>query len=121
MSSTRGTPGAKWGRGRAYWSLRSLVAVIVELTLIFTPVQPALAAFGSGLPTVPNGNIFADSALPKVDGATGAFTQHLQLDIPPGRNGLQPDLSLDYNSQSTKDSTVGYGWSLSIPYIQRLN
>jgi hypothetical protein len=95
--------------------------LIVELNLILAPVQPAFAAFGAGLPTAPNANVFGDSALPKVDGATGAFTQHIQLDIPPGRNGLQPDLGLDYNSQSTKDSIVGYGWSLSIPFIQRLN
>jgi hypothetical protein len=57
----------------------------------------------------------------KVDGSTGAFTQQIPLDIPPGRNGLQPDVTLDYNSQRTKDSIVGYGWNLSIPYIERLN
>src|SRR5262249_7434666 len=47
--------------------------------------------------------------------------QKVPLDIPPGRNGLQPDVSLQYNSQNTSDSIVGYGWTLSIPYIQRLN
>jgi hypothetical protein len=30
-------------------------------------------------------------------------------------------VTLDYNSQRTKDSIVGYGWNLSIPYIERLN
>ena len=34
---------------------------------------------------------------------------------------MQPTLTLDYNSQRTQDSIVGYGWQLSIPYIQRLN
>jgi Salmonella virulence plasmid 65kDa B protein len=58
---------------------------------------------------------------PKVDGATGAFTQQIPLDIPPGRNGVQPDVTLDYNSQRTKDSIVGYGWALSVPYIEREN
>ena len=52
---------------------------------------------------------------------TGALVQRIPLDIPPGRNGLQPDLALQYNSQNNVDSIVGYGWSLSIPYIQRLN
>ena len=61
------------------------------------------------------------STQPKIDGASGAFTQRIPLDIPPGRNGLQPDVTLDYNSQRTQDSIVGYGWQLSIPYIQRLN
>jgi hypothetical protein len=121
MSSTRGIPGGRRGRTTLQLSIRSLVTIAVELSLLLAPAQPALAAFGSGLPTVPNGNIFADSALPKVDGATGAFTQHIQLDIPPGRNGLQPDVGLDYNSQNTTDGIVGYGWSLSIPYIKRLN
>jgi RHS repeat-associated protein len=45
----------------------------------------------------------------------------LKLDIPPGRNGLQPDLALQYNSQRAEDSIVGYGWTINIPYIQRLN
>jgi hypothetical protein len=56
-----------------------------------------------------------------VDGSSGAFTQQIQIDAPPGRNGLQPNLSLQCSSQNTSDSMVGYGWSLSIPYIQRLN
>jgi Resolvase, N terminal domain len=35
---------------------------------------------------------------------------------------MQPDVSLIYNSRNTdQDSVVGYGWSLSIPYIERLN
>jgi len=35
---------------------------------------------------------------------------------------MQPDLALIYNSQDTaNDNIVGYGWSLSIPYIQVLN
>ena len=80
-----------------------------------------MLTFGDGTPTIPNPNVFTDSALPKIDGATGAFTQSLPLDIPPGRNGLQPDVTLDYNSQRTQDSIVGYGWQLSIPYIARLN
>ena len=73
-------------------------------------------------PTVPNPSVFTDLiAQPRVDGASGAFTQKVQLDIPPGRSGLQPDISLQYNSQQTSDSIVGYGWSLPIPYVQRLN
>ncbi len=57
-----------------------------------------------------------------MDKTSGALTENIPLDIPPGRNGLQPDFSLNYNSQNLQDnSLVGYGWSLSIPYIQRLN
>jgi len=74
-------------------------------------------------PTVSNPNLFGyQSTSPRVDKASGALVDNVSLDIPPGRNGLQPDLSLNYNSQDLNDSSlVGYGWTLSIPYIQREN
>jgi hypothetical protein len=79
-------------------------------------------SFGDGSPTLANPNVFtSESTAPKADGQTGALVQTVPLDIPPGRNGLQPSLALKYNSQNTDDSIVGYGWSLTIPYIQRLN
>jgi RHS repeat-associated protein len=94
----------------------------VFVAQVLSPVSVVYAAFGDGSPTVSNPSVFtnADSKA-KVDGATGAFTQRIAIDIPPGRNGMQPDLALDYNSQNTEDSIVGYGWTLSIPYIQRVN
>ena len=98
-----------------------LFAVVLILGINLTPLSPVFATFGDGTPTIPNPNVFTESDLPKIDGATGAFTQRITLDIPPGRSGLQPDVTLDYNSQRTQDSIVGYGWQLSIPFIQRLN
>jgi len=98
---------------------------ITTCALLLGAVLPAAtvyAAFGDGTPTVANPSVFTlQDSKGKVEGATGAFTQHISIDIPPGRNGLQPDLALDYNSQNPEDGIVGYGWSLSIPYIQRLN
>jgi YD repeat-containing protein len=75
---------------------------------------------GDTAPAVPIPGLFT-SGFSHTDAFTGAFTQKIPIDIPPGRNGLQPDLSLQYNSQRTDDNIVGYGWSLSIPYIQVLN
>lgn len=59
---------------------------------------------------------------PQVDNTTGALKYSYPITVPPGRNGLTPSLSLQYNSQNTaNDSVVGYGWNLSIPYIQTEN
>lgn len=59
---------------------------------------------------------------PKTDLNTGALTFAYPIDVPPGRNGLTPDLSIKYNSQRTDNSSIiGYGWELSIPYIVRKN
>src|SRR5262249_46775088 len=104
-------------------SVQSKAISLVTLALILTPVSSAYAAFGDGgAPTVPNPAAFTgETENARIDGSSGAFTQQVPIDIPPGRNGLQPSISLDYNSQHTKDSIVGYGWSLSIPYIERLN
>ncbi|WP_144394246.1 RHS repeat-associated core domain-containing protein [Pleionea sediminis] len=42
----------------------------------------------------------------------GAATYSIPIDLPPGRNGLQPSVSLDYSSKSgARDA--GLGWSLS--------
>jgi RHS repeat-associated protein len=58
----------------------------------------------------------------QADLATGAFTYQYTIDAPAGRNGVSPSVSLVYSNQNTaNDSAVGYGWSLSIPYIERVN
>ncbi|MBP9694902.1 MAG: hypothetical protein KBD73_00600 [Candidatus Magasanikbacteria bacterium] len=58
-----------------------------------------------------------------VDAQSGAFTYSYPLTLPPGRNGLTPNLSLSYNSQNQDNvNQIGYGWSLEgIPSISRLN
>ncbi len=64
----------------------------------------------------------AADAFSKIDEQTGAFTYGYPLEIPQGRNGMQPDLQLQYSSSATSEgSIVGYGWSLSLPTIERLN
>lgn len=56
------------------------------------------------------------------DLSTGAFSYSRPVTVPPGRNGIQPDIKLTYNSSASRqDSITGYGWSLNIPYIERLN
>lgn len=60
--------------------------------------------------------------LPTADAATGALAYDYPIVVPPGRNGMQPELKLFYNSQRTEaDSPFGAGWSISIPFIERQN
>ncbi len=60
--------------------------------------------------------------LPKSDSVSGALIYDYPIVSSPGRNGLEPNLSLTYNSQVGEDgSIVGYGWALNIPYIERIN
>lgn len=64
----------------------------------------------------------AKQVVPQPDPSTGALTYSYPIKTPPGRNGIQPDLNLIYNSQNpSQDSAFGYGWSISIPYISRVN
>lgn len=102
-------------------AVRALI-IFVSLATFLLP-NTFVSAITDNPPTITSPTIFSlQNATPKVDGASGALTQSIPLDTPPGRNGLQPDLSLNYNSQDTdQDSIVGYGWTLSIPYIERLN
>jgi len=65
------------------------------------------AAVGGGLTTNINPNLFTGTA-----GAT------IPIEIPPGRNGLQPNLMLTYQS-SAGNSWLGVGWSLEVGRIQR--
>ncbi len=56
-----------------------------------------------------------------VDQSTGAFTYSYPITVPAGRNGMAPNLSLNYNSQNSDSGLVGYAWTLNTPYIERAN
>ncbi len=49
---------------------------------------------------------------------TGTGNYSVPIELPPGRNGLQPKLSLAY-STGNGNSPFGLGWALSIPGITR--
>jgi len=101
---------------KSHQALAALLAAAIYLGSV------AIVFATSNPPTVSSPTVFSlQTVAPKVDGTSGALTQNISLDFPPGRNGLQPALSLQYNSQNTgQDSIVGYGWSLGIPYIARM-
>lgn len=54
--------------------------------------------------------------------ATGGFIYDYPITLPEGVDGHTPTVALTYNSQSASDMQLaGYGFSPSIPYIERLN
>ena len=62
------------------------------------------------------------SASGNTDLSTGSFNYEYPLSIPSGRNSLKPNISLSYNSQGlNKNSVVGFGWNLNVPFIERNN
>jgi RHS repeat-associated protein len=63
---------------------------------------------------------------PQVALFSGAATFNYPIEVPPGRAGLQPELTLSYNSRQvdgilswTQSGWVGNGWDLDMPYITR--
>lgn len=57
-----------------------------------------------------------------ISGISGAFSHSIPIAIPPGRKGMQPGLSFVYSNQGGQDlNTIGYGWDIPIPYIERIN
>lgn len=56
------------------------------------------------------------------DEILGSFIYHYPIVLSPGRSDMQPGLDLSYNSANIQSSNiVGAGWSVSIPFIERLN
>ena len=88
-----------------------------------TPQAGAIFSQGSGSPGPGSvATSFFNQSQFKIDENTGAAQLTYPIAIPPGRNGLQPDVDLSYNSQNSQlGSIFGEGWSVNIPYIQRLN
>jgi hypothetical protein len=86
-----------------------------------TPATSPSSGLGSPNPQpVINGSFDQDRLT--IDKNTGALDTTYPITIPPGRNNLQPDVSLTYNSQNSQLGGIfGEGWSINIPYIERLN
>ena len=49
---------------------------------------------------------------------TGCFVYNVPIEIPPGRQGVQPGIALNYSS-SSRNSWVGTGWNLEMGRVQR--
>ncbi len=87
-----------------------------------TESQTQSAMSQQGDPSSPSVASTVQQKLPNVDENSGALMYQYPITVPLGRNGLQPSIALTYNSQNADDSSIfGHGWSLDIPYIERIN
>jgi RHS repeat-associated protein len=75
----------------------------------------------SGAPVIPLEFQIPTQPKATVDESSGALVYEYPIELPKGRNGLTPSLSLKYNSRNSAkpDSIAGLGWEVTIPYIQR--
>ena len=64
------------------------------------------------------GGDLATGGAPNINAFTGAFSYSYPIQVPPGRGGLAPQLSLSYTSTS-QDGWLGLGWDLPISSIER--
>ncbi len=102
--------------------LRCLITLTILLIGLLSP--PSLSAQESG-GYQPQSGMGAEEAglngsnstvLP--DLFTGTLSASIPIEVPPGRNGMQPDLKLTYRS-SNGYGWVGYGWELEVGSIER--
>ncbi|MDO8662668.1 MAG: SpvB/TcaC N-terminal domain-containing protein [Candidatus Omnitrophota bacterium] len=78
----------------------------------FSNWSPLAGLISQGAP------IGAGVKIPLPDLLTGSFSSSVPITLPPGRKGMQPQLSLNYRS-SNSNSWVGLGFSLNPGYIVR--
>ena len=87
--------------------LQAMYAALTQSTVV-APDQTVVSLSGE-LPT-------HDPTVGRVGGSAGtsggAATYTIPIVLPPGRRGMQPELSLSYNSRAG-NSIAGVGWSLS--------
>lgn len=86
-------------------------------------VQASAAQTQGDVPYYDQGKeIYGKKILAQANTNTGALSVAFPFKVPLGRNKVEPDIGLLYSSQQKDLGTIyGYGWSDTIPFIQRIN
>ena len=94
---------------------RLFVSVSLVIACVALPSGPQAAngdVTGAGLvgstPDTISVNMFSGSA-----------SSSYPISVPPGRSGLQPDITVGYNSGASANGFLGRGWDIAFPFIQR--
>lgn len=106
-----------------YTSRKSYFARVILFLLFFQNVSASVyfdrGSLGAGSVNVGgvNGNFNVEEI-----GNDGALKYTYKIKLPNGRNGIQPNIDLQYNSNlKNNQNWLGYGWDIKIPKIERQN
>ncbi|MFM2374197.1 MAG: hypothetical protein RLZZ234_192, partial [Candidatus Parcubacteria bacterium] len=110
-----------------HWSYRAaslFLAVLFVIQPLATPRAEASSGSSADAGSEARGvsagkSINNDHVL--VSPVDGSLSFTYPITIPPGRNGMQPNIDLKYNSSFSDSEWLGAGWSINIPYIKRFN
>jgi hypothetical protein len=108
-------------RSPGYYSVRTrqfLACVLFSILLLLPSSREAIAEFANGDTTKANLLGSVPSVI-SVDPTAGSAGMSYALEVPPGRVGMEPDLTVSYNSGNSEPGMLGRGWHLSLPAIQR--
>src|SRR5262245_3263396 len=104
--------------------VRRLLATALIFQLLFAPSTPVFASDQNGTTarSARGGHVTTAQSGPSVKvgahAASGRAALSVPIQVAPGTNGVQPEISLEYSSASRANGWVGKGWRLDLGSIE---